>query len=103
MAKLTWWDVHTAGVSRRSSRWAITDRGWLHRDGERTALGHYLDYGPCGEHHRKRPDGAVHAVVCAEGLGCKASAWFKTPDEARAWIEAETGAGVCKVNPRSRI
>ena len=52
-----------------SDEWATSDRGWLydpdHPDRDRSyngnlPVGNYLDYGPCGEHHREMPEGAVH-------------------------------------------
>lgn len=105
MATITWWDAHTDKVSHRSTRWATTDRGWLFRDGESTALGHYLDYGPCGPQYAKQhPEGTVHAVVCGDrGAAARTSKWFATPADARAWIEEQAKAGKCPVNPASRI
>ncbi len=93
------WDVHEASASKRSNRWAATDRGWLFH-GCRSALGHYLDYGPCTHDGSDRsPEGNVHA--CAIGHHahttpdgrkvCQThtteSRYFRTTLEARAWIE----------------
>jgi hypothetical protein len=94
------WDIHEASASKRSKRWAVTDRGWLFH-ACRTALGHYLDYGPCPYSGADRsPDGNVHAVIIphsthtnASGQKCcqcgptRDSRYFRTTSEARAWIE----------------
>jgi hypothetical protein len=91
------WDECTASASRRSARWAATDRGWLYapagQPGERMTLGHYLDYGPCDPHYAVDHDGCtVHAVSCvvpASDRPGHASAWCRDVAAARAWIEAQ--------------
>lgn len=101
MAILTWWDDHTDKVSRRSNRWASTDRGWLFRDDSDTSLGHYLDYGPSAHDGSPRSAaGNVHACSVVTG----ASRYFVTYDAAKRWIESEAGIDTpCMSNPRSRI
>lgn len=90
---LTWWDDHTDKVSRRSQRWAATDRGWLFAGrGEIAAcLGHYLDYGPCSPRYAAEHAGAtVHAVSCVT----RKSAWCASVAAAKAWIEEQTVAAL---------
>lgn len=116
--RTTSWRIRCANAPRSSGQWAATDRGWLFAstgpcDEERTCLGHYLDYGP--DHYRTPHEqvvqtvhgpqtrvfcvpgdrcptcepGSVHAVVTRSGGGPR-SHWFRTPGEAREWIESET-------------
>lgn len=97
--KLLYWKEHTSKASRRSAQWAATDRGWFFtRDVARTGgsphaerssgtIGHYLDYGPCGDHVAAKHGGrTVHAVAC---VTTRRSAWCATVADAKAWIEAE--------------
>lgn len=104
MSRTTLWRIYSAAAPRTSEDWSASDRGWFwetHGRLERedwTCLGHYLDYGP--EHYRSphkycRPGecrcrrsqpGNVHAVVT---LGDRPARYFRTPKEAREWIEAE--------------
>jgi hypothetical protein len=95
------WDVHEKRASKRSKRWAVSDRGWLFH-GCGTALGHYLDYGanphdgtprsPQGNVHaiairhtpRKLPDGRTVCECTTVG-----SAYHATPAAAMAWIEEQ--------------
>ncbi len=93
-----WWDECTSSVSRRSNRWAATDRGWLFRDGEKNSLGHYLDYASVTPVERRSPSGTVHAVVVGgESRYCRDVA------EAKRFIERAHGLGEQPSNPRSRI
>lgn len=99
--------AHEAAAPYESDRWATTDRGWLydpaHPDRSEhdwlfpgnLPVGNYLDYGPCGEHYRNNPRGAVHACftpwyvepitrsLCRD---LTVSTHVHTPAEAQAWI-----------------
>jgi hypothetical protein len=91
----TYWDANRKAAPYESDEWAVSDRGWLRAAGntdrmraemhdETHCLGHYLDY------ERKcssAPDETktVHAVSCVT----KNSSYHATPEEARAWLEAE--------------
>jgi hypothetical protein len=87
------WDCYRMAARRSSARWATTDRGWYYsagKAGERRTIGHYLDYGPTGDHHAQAHDGAtIHAVICRE-IGPGEARWFRSVDEAKAWIETAT-------------
>jgi hypothetical protein len=97
------WDDHTAKVATSSPRWASTDRGWLHSGqpaayGVSGALGHYLDYGPCGPHYAEKHDGkTVHAVSCVS----RRSQWCASVAEAKAWLEAESD--LSRLQPTGRM
>lgn len=89
------WDDHQAAASRRSNRWAATDRGWLfaehpadpaeHHASFTECLGHYLDYGPCSPRYASEHDGATfHAVSCV----ARCSAWLPDAEAAKRWIES---------------
>lgn len=96
------WDIHEASAPYESDRWAATDRGWLFH-GCGTSLGHYLDYGPRDGQDRS-PDGNVHACAIRHSdrtlsdgrhvcdVGATVSRYFRTCEEARAWIEAQACA-----------
>ncbi len=91
----THWDAHRAAAPHESDEWAASDRGWLraapNTDATRAAmhneticLGHYLDY----ETPRRDvadPAKTVHAVSCVT----RNASYHATPEEARAWLEAE--------------
>jgi hypothetical protein len=100
MRRRVFWDIHTDKVTRRSSRWAASDRGWLFATDSKTSLGYYLDYGYI-DHHRERPEGAVLAVVCGEAANRRV--WCKTVADAQAWIEAETKTTGERLSPRALV
>jgi hypothetical protein len=96
-------DAHEASAPYESDRWASTDRGWLYDPAHPNAdyhggnlpIGNYLDYGPCGEHYRNNPDGAVHVcftpwwidpVTRSICRGVTESTHVHTPAEAQAWL-----------------
>ncbi len=94
------WDVHEKAAPVASDRWAASDRGWLFAEitpaphscnvtgSTYVCLGHYLDYETAnGE---RTADRAVHAVSCVT----RDSAYFATPESARAWIESEANGRV---------
>lgn len=98
-------DAFQATAPYESDRWASTDRGWLYdvehpaRNGrENLPVGNYLDYGPCGAHHRERPEGSVHAMFTPwendpitgahRQFPCSA-AYVHTPEAAQLWIEQQ--------------
>ena len=97
------WDEYTDKVRRSSTRWAVSDRGWLFAaDRSNGSLGFYLDYGP--DHYRsphaycrdtqKCPTcepGSVLAVACASDTW--QHHWFPTIAEARAWLERSAVQG----------
>lgn len=98
-------DAYSASEPIESDRWATTDRGWIYDDGHpdrdraydgNRPIGNYLDYGPCGEHYRTDPRGAVHACYTpwridpVTGGYCRffgESRHCKTVGEAIAWIK----------------
>ena len=84
------WDQYSPLFSRRSSRWAASDRGWLIVDG--AAVGNYLDYGP--DHLKSDSDapGMIHCVSCPQGPdGQRTSRYVETVAEACDWIERTAG------------
>lgn len=77
---------------------ASTARGWYWpkattTPGRTACAGHYLDYGPDHRRFDDRQDsepGSIHCIVTSKVTGrCMASKYVKTPEEARAFIEAE--------------
>jgi hypothetical protein len=103
------WSEYTEKVSRRSERWASSDRGWLFI-GE-LSYGNYLDYG--ADHFRSSHDycppgecrcrlsqpGNIHAVRFGRNADGQAvpgeSRYFETVADAKAWIEEpHTGPGL---------
>jgi hypothetical protein len=92
------WDIHEASAPYESDRWASSDRGWLFGcERCKTSLGHYLDYGQTSA--AGHPDGDVHAVLIhhhEHGGRCLTrtaeSRHFRTPAQARAWLENVSGA-----------
>jgi len=93
------WEDYSAQASRRSNRWAASDRGWLFDGKRERSLGNYLDYGP--DHYRSpheycRPNactcrasqpGNVHAIVYRGDQGATTCHYFETVEQAKAWIE----------------
>jgi len=90
------WDEYTPTASHRTSKWASTARGWLFDGKAEASLGNYLDYGPCDIYRspedRAAQPGDVHALVYAsKDDGRTVSRWCETVEDARSWIELESG------------
>jgi len=100
--QLNRWDDYTAAASRRSNRWATTDRGWLFAGD--VCLGHYLDYGP--DHYRSPHEycrdgscncresqpGNIHCVAMSgnpDNNGPRLSRYVETIEDAHRWIEEQ--------------
>lgn len=98
------WTEYTPTAHRNSGKWAISARGWLWDGEHESSLGNYLDYEadhyrsgheycpPNGCNCRESQPGNIHCLVYKSATtGGQRSRYVETIEQARAWIEVESG------------